>query len=38
MEIKSVNDRFVDENYSKYAFSDKVMVCCPRCKKRALHT
>ena len=35
MELKNVKDRFVDENYSKYAFSDKVLVCCPRCKKRA---
>lgn len=35
MEIKPINDRFVDENYSKYGFSDKVLVYCPRCHKRA---
>lgn len=35
MIIKPTSDRFSDENFSKYAFSDKILVCCPKCQKRA---
>ena len=35
MNIKHINERFVDENYSKYEFSDKVLVVCPKCQQRA---
>ena len=35
MNLKPLNERFVDENYSKYAFSDKVLVVCPKCHQRA---